>query len=128
MLLPVNPLTNGVAIADTVAPTLQSVAVTPYGRTARVVGGHDPQVLHLHYRPERDEFFAAAKKIREAGFIPLAHGGQPWQDATVFEDQVCGVDHCNSGATRIGAERVVPEPSSRGKSLRRSPCGRRELR
>ncbi len=32
-----------------------------------------------------DEFFAAAEKIKAAGFIPLAHGGQPWQDATVFE-------------------------------------------
>ena len=32
-----------------------------------------------------DEFFAAAEKIKKAGFIPLAHGGQPWQDATVFE-------------------------------------------
>ncbi|KAB0464045.1 sugar ABC transporter substrate-binding protein [Vibrio kanaloae] len=32
-----------------------------------------------------DEFFVAADKIKAAGFIPLAHGGQPWQDATVFE-------------------------------------------
>ncbi|EGU58185.1 ABC-type sugar transport system, periplasmic component [Vibrio nigripulchritudo ATCC 27043] len=32
-----------------------------------------------------DEFFAAAEKIKAAGYIPLAHGGQPWQDATVFE-------------------------------------------
>ncbi|WP_436322614.1 ABC transporter substrate-binding protein [Vibrio cidicii] len=32
-----------------------------------------------------DEFFAAADKIKAAGFIPLAHGGQPWQDATIFE-------------------------------------------
>ena len=31
-----------------------------------------------------DEFFVAADKIKAAGFIPLAHGGQPWQDATVF--------------------------------------------
>ncbi|MCD6006839.1 ABC transporter substrate-binding protein [Halomonas sp. IOP_31] len=38
-----------------------------------------------------DEFFAAAKKIREAGFIPLAHGGQPWQDATVFEVVMMGI-------------------------------------
>ncbi|MBZ9556730.1 MULTISPECIES: ABC transporter substrate-binding protein [Modicisalibacter] len=37
-----------------------------------------------------DEFFADAKKIREAGFIPLAHGGQPWQDATVFEVVLMG--------------------------------------
>ena len=32
-----------------------------------------------------DEFFVAADKIKASGFIPLAHGGQPWQDATVFE-------------------------------------------
>ncbi|EKO3399180.1 ABC transporter substrate-binding protein [Vibrio fluvialis] len=32
-----------------------------------------------------DEFFAAAEKIKAAGFIPLAYGGQPWQDVTVFE-------------------------------------------
>ena len=33
-----------------------------------------------------DEFFAVAEKLKEAGFMPLAHGGQPWQDGTVFED------------------------------------------
>jgi len=32
------------------------------------------------------EFFVAADKLKAAGFIPLAHGGQPWQDGTVFED------------------------------------------
>ncbi len=32
-----------------------------------------------------DEFIVAADKIQAAGLIPLAHGGQPWQDATVFE-------------------------------------------
>ncbi len=32
-----------------------------------------------------DEFFTVADKLKAAGFIPLAHGGQPWQDATVFE-------------------------------------------
>ena len=32
-----------------------------------------------------DEFAAAADKIQKAGFIALAHGGQPWQDATLFE-------------------------------------------
>lgn len=32
-----------------------------------------------------DEFFKAADQLKAAGFIPLAHGGQPWQDATVFE-------------------------------------------
>ncbi|TDX32067.1 carbohydrate ABC transporter substrate-binding protein (CUT1 family) [Modicisalibacter xianhensis] len=37
-----------------------------------------------------DELFAAGEKIRDAGYIPLAHGGQPWQDATVFETVVLG--------------------------------------
>jgi len=32
-----------------------------------------------------DELFAAGEAIREAGYVPLAHGGQAWQDATVFE-------------------------------------------
>lgn len=32
-----------------------------------------------------NEFFIAADKIKAAGFIPLAHGGQPWQDVTLFE-------------------------------------------
>lgn len=33
-----------------------------------------------------DEFFTAADKLKAAGFIAIAHGGQPWQDGTVFED------------------------------------------
>jgi glucose/mannose transport system substrate-binding protein len=38
-----------------------------------------------------DEFFVAADKIKKAGFIAVAHGGQSWQDATVFESVVLGV-------------------------------------
>ena len=38
-----------------------------------------------------DEFFAAADKIKAAGFIAVAHGGQDWQDFTVFESVVLGV-------------------------------------
>ncbi|WP_028630343.1 ABC transporter substrate-binding protein [Metapseudomonas resinovorans] len=38
-----------------------------------------------------DEFFAVADKLKAAGFIPLAHGGQPWQDGTVFEDLVFSI-------------------------------------
>ena len=32
-----------------------------------------------------DEFMAALDKVQKAGFIGLAHGGQPWQEATVFD-------------------------------------------
>ena len=37
------------------------------------------------------QFEAAAKKIQQAGFIPVAWGGQPWQEATVFEIIVAAV-------------------------------------
>ena len=38
-----------------------------------------------------DEFNAAAEQLMAAGIIPLAHGGQAWQDATVFETVVLGI-------------------------------------
>lgn len=38
-----------------------------------------------------DEFFAAAEKVKKIGLIPVAHGGQNWQDFTTFEDVVLGV-------------------------------------
>lgn len=31
-----------------------------------------------------DELFAALDKLRAAGLVPLAHGGQPWQENIVF--------------------------------------------
>ncbi len=38
-----------------------------------------------------DNFFPAADAIQKAGFIPLAHGGQAWQDATLFEAVALGM-------------------------------------
>lgn len=38
-----------------------------------------------------DEFFVAADKIKKSGAIALAHGGQKWQDFTVFESVALGV-------------------------------------
>ncbi|MDY0748660.1 ABC transporter substrate-binding protein [Paucibacter sp. R3-3] len=32
-----------------------------------------------------DEYIAALDKVQKAGFVALAHGGQPWQDATLFD-------------------------------------------
>ena len=43
-----------------------------------------------------DEFIAAADKVQKAGFIAIAHGGQPWQDATIFDGVVMttgGIDY-----------------------------------
>ena len=38
-----------------------------------------------------DEFFDAAQKVKDAGMIAFAHGGQNWQDITVFETVALGV-------------------------------------
>ncbi|MGQ0710088.1 MAG: ABC transporter substrate-binding protein [Rhodoferax sp.] len=38
-----------------------------------------------------DEFFKAADAVKKAGLIAVAHGGQNWQDFTVFESVVLGV-------------------------------------
>ena len=38
-----------------------------------------------------EEFFEAAKKVQDAGMIALAHGGQNWQDITMFETVALGV-------------------------------------
>ena len=37
------------------------------------------------------EFFVAADAIKAAGYIPLAHGGQSWQDVTLFESVALAV-------------------------------------
>lgn len=34
------------------------------------------------------EFFALADKLKAAGYIPVADGGQPWQDLTIWETVV----------------------------------------
>ena len=37
-----------------------------------------------------DEFVAAMKKVKASGKTALAHGGQAWQDATIFESVALG--------------------------------------
>lgn len=47
--------------------------------------------LNLPVPGSLDEFFVVADKLRAAGVLPLAHGGDPWQDATLFEDVALSV-------------------------------------
>ncbi|PMR72020.1 ABC transporter substrate-binding protein [Halomonas heilongjiangensis] len=54
-----------------------------------------------------DELFAAGEAIREAGYVPLAHGGQAWQDATVFESVLLatgGVDFYRQALVELDPE------------------------
>lgn len=45
----------------------------------------------LTYPATWDEFNAAADKLMAAGIVPLAHGGQPWQDEILFDAVVMGI-------------------------------------
>jgi len=47
-----------------------------------------------------DEFFIAADKIKAAGMTAVAHGGQPWQDLTVFESVALG---CHAAPGTVNA-------------------------
>lgn len=38
-----------------------------------------------------EEFVAAMQKVKDSGKVALAHGGQPWQEATVFDGVVLSV-------------------------------------
>jgi glucose/mannose transport system substrate-binding protein len=38
-----------------------------------------------------DEFFVAAEALKKAGIVPVAHGGQNWQDFTTFESVALGL-------------------------------------
>ena len=42
-----------------------------------------------------DEFNETAEKLKAKGITPLAHGGQAWQDATVFEAVALGIGGAN---------------------------------
>ncbi|HXZ06852.1 MAG TPA: ABC transporter substrate-binding protein, partial [Paraburkholderia sp.] len=44
--------------------------------------------LHLTPPQTFDQLVADAAVIRKAGYTPLAHGGQPWQEATIFDSAV----------------------------------------
>ncbi len=57
-----------------------------------------------------DEFFAAADKIKAAGLIAVAHGGQNWQDFTTFESVMLGV-----GGTKFYNDAMVKlDPTALG--------------
>ena len=67
----INPLLHGFAIADTIAPTLQRVAITPHGHNAQVEGGHDPYVLNLRWQPGRGEF-TGARPVQVLGPVSIS--------------------------------------------------------
>jgi len=55
----------------------------------------NPDVLRkagvAHAPTTLEELYAAGDKLKAAGFIAIAHGGQPWQDTTVFEGLVLSI-------------------------------------
>jgi glucose/mannose transport system substrate-binding protein len=61
-----------------------------------------------------DEFIAAAEKVQKAGFVAIAHGGQPWQEATIFDGVVLatgGVDYYRKAFIELD-EKTLNSPTT----------------
>ena len=65
-----------------------------------------------------DELVAAMEKVKAAGKVAVAHGGQPWQDATIF-DAVADVDR-RPGVLQEGVHRPRPRDARLGHDEARS--------
>ncbi|MDJ0820836.1 MAG: ABC transporter substrate-binding protein [Paracoccaceae bacterium] len=96
---------NDVAAAegwdDVIPPAVQAFGKYDGNWVAAPVNMHRPHwvwgsakifsELGLEMPSTWDEFFAAADKIQEAGYVAVAQGGQAWQEATVWEAVVLGI-------------------------------------
>jgi glucose/mannose transport system substrate-binding protein len=60
-----------------------------------------------------DEFVAAMQAAQDAGYTALAHGGQAWQDATIFDSMVMGV----GGPDFYQASMVDLDPEALGSDM-----------
>jgi glucose/mannose transport system substrate-binding protein len=59
-----------------------------------------------------DEFIAVLEKLKKAGVTPLAHGGQPWQDATLFDSVLLatgGIDFYKKTMIDLNPESIQSE-------------------
>ena len=63
---PINPLMHGYAVEDSLAPTLQRLALIPFGSESMVDGGRDPLSVALRWHVQEKRF--------EAAEIPLVYG------------------------------------------------------
>ncbi len=87
---------------DALVPdALKDIAVQDGKWVAVPVNIHRPNWLWINAKIFQDngltppttweEFNAVAEALKSKGIIPLAHGGQAWQDTTVFDDVVLGI-------------------------------------
>ncbi|ANG65191.1 sugar ABC transporter substrate-binding protein [Marinobacterium aestuarii] len=59
-----------------------------------------------------NDFIEAMEKVKAAGFVALAHGGQAWQDATVFDGVVMatgGVDFYRKALIELDQEALTSD-------------------
>ena len=76
-----------------------------------------------------DEFNAAATKLKAAGVTPLAHGGQDWQDAIVFENTALGVGGADFFKKAfVDLDEFYPARRHDGQSVRSVPSAPRRRR
>jgi glucose/mannose transport system substrate-binding protein len=76
-------------------------------------GGKEPQ--------NWDELIALLDKFKENGITPVAHGGQPWQDATIFDAVVLSL-----GNDFYKASMIDLDPAALGGDKMKEAFGRME--
>lgn len=101
VLADLDPVANAEHWNDKIPPVLQTVLKPEGDYVAVPVNIHrvnwlwvNPAVLAkvgADVPKTWAEFNATADKLKAAGIVPVAHGGQPWQDATIFEAVVLGI-------------------------------------
>ncbi len=67
-----------------------------------------------------DDFVAAMQAAQDAGYVALAHGGQAWQEATIFDSMVMGV----GGPEFYQASMVDLDPEALGSDMMVEAFGR----
>ena len=95
------PVANKEGWADVIPNAIQNFAINDGKWVAVPVNVHRPNWLWINadifkkynLTPPStwEEFNQVADILKSKGVTPLAHGGQPWQDATIFDDVVLGI-------------------------------------
>ncbi len=84
---PINGLLHGFEVKDTVAPTIQSLALIPMNAESRVSDGVDPVTLAVQWRPKQKRYVARSVPMI-AGRIGVSVKTYDQADATVLSNRL----------------------------------------
>ncbi len=83
---PINGLLHGFEVKDTIAPTIQSLALIPMDADSRVSDGMDPVAIGVQWRPKRKRY-VARRALMIHGRIGVAVKTYDQADASVLSNR-----------------------------------------